>query len=557
MSEKKKIDRLFQEQFRDFEVTPEEKVWENIEARLAEKKKRRIIPIWWKLSGVAAALVIGLLVYNRFSGDGPGTIPSTPDQPVVSTENNNSGANNRPSGTSTDRLNGSGNNPSANPSENGTILPNASVNKENTAVANSENNNPQGTGNENKSGLSNPVKTNQSVAVSGSSSENKTNGGKRGKQPLHKPSKGKTNVLGNTDAQTAVAATNQNDHKTQKGLNANEKTTQNNNTVAPNQGIAANDNGRNADRPDPLQAIQPNSGQNPKGQSQNTTTNPKDVTPNSTTGIANNTDVKKDSTGVATLVPNALEELLNEKENNVTTKEPKVNRWQITSNVAPIYFSSASNGSPLDSRFEGNKKTYTTSLSYGMGAKYALNKKFSIKSGVNAVALEYNTSDVVFFQTDNARRIKNVTPNMAGAFIQVDNKPENNAVTTLARARNQYSGDVNQKIGYVEVPVEMTYKVFDKKFGMEVIGGLSTLFLNRNEVSIVSPGLEMAIGEANNLNTVHFSTNVGVGFKYNFLKSFQTNVEPMLKYQINTFSSDAGNFKPFFFGLYTGVSYRF
>ena len=147
---------------------------------------------------------------------------------------------------------------------------------------------------------------------------------------------------------------------------------------------------------------------------------------------------------------------------------------------------------------------------------------------------------------------------MAGSFVQVENEPENNAVATLGRsARSQYKGELNQKIGYVEVPVEMTYQLVDRKFGMEVIGGLSTLFLNRNEISLQSSGMNMNIGEASNLNTVHFSTNVGMGFRYNFLKSFQANVEPMFKYQINTFSDGAGNFKPFLFGLYTGVSYKF
>jgi len=252
-----------------------------------------------------------------------------------------------------------------------------------------------------------------------------------------------------------------------------------------------------------------------------------------------------------------LEELLNEKETNVTSREQKINRWQITSNVAPIYFSSVSQGSPLDSRFEGNKKSYIPTLSYGVGAKYAVNKKFSIKSGVNAVNIEYNTTDVVFFQTENARMIENVKPNLAGSFLQVDNEPENNAVTTLGRTRTQYKGELNQKIGYVEVPVEMSYQIVDKKFGFAVVGGFSTLFLNRNEVSLLSPGMNMNIGEANNLNSVHFSTNVGMGFKYSFLKSFEANVEPMFKYQINTFSNDAGNFKPFLFGIYTGVSYKF
>jgi hypothetical protein len=67
----------------------------------------------------------------------------------------------------------------------------------------------------------------------------------------------------------------------------------------------------------------------------------------------------------------------------------------------------------------------------------------------------------------------------------------------------------------------------------------------------------MPIGEADNLNRVHFSSNLGIGLRYNFLKSFQASVDPMLKYQIGTFSDGAGNFKPYFLGLYTGLSYRF
>ena len=40
MSDKKHIDRLFQEKFKDFDVTPNDKVWEGIEARLDKKKKK-------------------------------------------------------------------------------------------------------------------------------------------------------------------------------------------------------------------------------------------------------------------------------------------------------------------------------------------------------------------------------------------------------------------------------------------------------------------------------------------------------------------------------------
>jgi hypothetical protein len=45
--------------------------------------------------------------------------------------------------------------------------------------------------------------------------------------------------------------------------------------------------------------------------------------------------------------------------------------------------------------------------------------------------------------------------------------------------------------------------------------------------------------------------------RYRFLKSFNANLNPMFKYQFNTFSNDSGNFKPYLFGLYTGISYTF
>jgi hypothetical protein len=587
MIERKKIDRLFQEKFRDFEVAPDEKVWENIEAGLKEKKKRRVIPFWFRLSGVAAALLIGFFVIDHF------TNPSVPDGRVVNGDKNQvdtiSGAGH----------NGSGNN---NAGENQGQKNNPGLIDSGSAVTT----NAKGDNNSNnKQGITtNPGTSSEAVAVSNESQNKPGNGNGNRKKANQKPFNQNTNVLRNTNAENAVVDSHRN--KKSKSKKAHKAAMAVENPVMENQSVATNsdkermvkqnnpqtavvnsdkekmmdknnlhksdvnsdkermvkqkdqqtavvnsDKEKAVNQNNPQKAVVQEATDNPEKKSQETNPDNKNI------GIAENTDLKKDTTAVATVVPNALEELLNEKENNVTAKEQKVNRWQITSNVAPIYFSSTSKGSPLDSRFENNKKTYTPSMSYGVGAKYAINKRLSVKSGVNAVALEYNTTDLVFFQTDNARRIENVTPNTAGSFIQVDKKPEGNAVTTLGRTRNQYNGDVNQKIGYVEIPVEMSYKLVDHKFGIELVGGLSTLILNHNEVSIVSQGAEINIGEADNLNRMHFSTNVGVGFKYSFLKSFQANVEPMFKYQINTFSNDAGNFKPYFFGLYTGVSYRF
>ena len=84
MSEKKNIDTFFQEHLQHFEVAPPEMAWDNIEAKLNEKKKkRRVIPFWWKLSGIAAILLIGFGLYSTYY-----TSNSVPNQSIVNQQDN-------------------------------------------------------------------------------------------------------------------------------------------------------------------------------------------------------------------------------------------------------------------------------------------------------------------------------------------------------------------------------------------------------------------------------------------------------------------------------------
>ena len=79
MKDKKHIDKLFKDRFNDFEVSPSPEVWGSIQASLEKRKKdRNLIPLWWKLGGVAALLALFFTVGNSVFNN-----TSNIDTPIV------------------------------------------------------------------------------------------------------------------------------------------------------------------------------------------------------------------------------------------------------------------------------------------------------------------------------------------------------------------------------------------------------------------------------------------------------------------------------------------
>ncbi|MFT5436406.1 MAG: hypothetical protein ACI840_001053, partial [Ulvibacter sp.] len=65
MKDEKHIDKLFKDRFKDFEVSPSPEVWGSIQASLESRKKnRKIIPLFWKVGGVAALLALLFTIGN-------------------------------------------------------------------------------------------------------------------------------------------------------------------------------------------------------------------------------------------------------------------------------------------------------------------------------------------------------------------------------------------------------------------------------------------------------------------------------------------------------------
>lgn len=516
MNEKKHIDRLFQEKFKNFEATPDDAVWENIHRALhKDEQKRRVIPFWWKTAGVAALLALLFTVGNAvFNKDNHLT---TPNHNMVGTEPNNSASEATKTSTSGVNKNNSSNfgkedtNPATavhtNPSE--------------VVSANSKNNSTQHSTNiENKRG-------NHNIAHEDASKENSNTTLKS--QAIQNASRKNKTVISNSNEDGFVKNT-----LNQTPLSSSEEIISQSNESAK----VILDNKKVT-----TEVV--------KGSDQNISKEKEKITPNQDLTTSNKEESIEDA--IAKANPENEEE-----------KEEQPNRWNITPNVAPVYFNTLGKGSSIDGQFVNNSKTGEVNMSYGISGSYALNNKVKIRAGINKVDLGYSTDGIIAFNEMNSfsgkpgnaelRNINFKNQGASNAYLSTSNINVNSAPQFLV---SNADGSLEQQFGYIEVPLELEYSIIDTKFGLNVIGGFSTLFLNTNEIYSLIEGERMIVGEANNINSTSYSANFGLGFNYNVSSMLKLNLEPMFKYQINTFTNTSGDFRPFFIGVYSGVSFKF
>ncbi len=519
MKEKKNIDNIFNEGFKNFEATPSPRVWENIQAQLnKEKKDRKVIPLWIKLGGVAALIALLLSVGNWVYNPSDVGTPSISDENVIKTEKKLQEKNSEIikeanemqvaseektlQNESTQNLDNSADNSSKIKGETESSnkgLINSSEKTDRTAIASndSEKNNSKEKANSMNDFLEKNISTNnlkEGVATSKNSSE-KINSDKKGKE-------GKENLIKRDE--------NLFDAK-KEGIVVNEKTTE-------------------------------------------------DTAEKSL--VKTETEVAQESQNKKSIF-DAIAEEKEDIDSEKTKKQKPEHRWNVAPNVAPVYYSSLGNGSSIDPSFADNPQKGDVNMSYGVQVSYALNKRLSVRTGVNNVDLSYSTTGIevgtgpvalALSSVDYGARQVVVTAADKGSFA---NATPSNGFGDITPKSTQGDARLIQNLNYYEVPVELKYAVINNKFGVNVIGGLSTLFLGNNEISVKADNFNTVLGDANNLSTVSFSTNVGLGLDYKLSKKFTFNIEPMFKYQLNPYTDSSVDFKPYYLGVYSGLSFKF
>jgi len=503
--QRKNIDELFRDKLSDFKQAPDNKVWRAIDASLNKRKKRRVIPIWWSLSGIAAALLIGLLIFN------PLTEEPTTNEILVETDN---------APTTIDDIQ---------PNTKNEVFIDSITTNSNAIVEQSITN--EGSVNDPEDSSLNPEKqTNTSTVLT------KKINDKKAKTTDHIAKNNTIDQETNASSQETLIAEN----ISKEGFDQNNTENPLNEDLNSSEAMAIN--------------------KRESFKSLNTDNLKEEHAVTANTPIEETTE---------TVEPNK-KSIFEEIEHQEELKKEKVatNRWSAGPNVAPVYFNALGEGSPVNSIFTPNTKSGNINLSYGVTVAYAVTKKLTIRSGINKVDYGYDTEDVAFssssslaskggqLSTINYAETSN-TLTIASNIVTSEKYTTTNLAQDVTAKSPTRDGFMSQQFGYLELPVELNYALLDKKFGVNIIGGVSSLFLIDNAVSLTSGDLTTEIGEANNINDLNFSANMGLGLNYNFSQKVRFNVEPIFKYQLNTFSDVNGTFRPYSVGVYSGLTFKF
>ena len=448
MEERKHIDRLYQEKFKDFEASPREEVWKNISGKLQQKKRKKtVLPLWYRMAGVAAVLALFISYTNGLFKT------------------------NIPQGSQT-----------ASTSMNQTFL--------------------------------------EVSLASQSYTENMI----------------RSSII----------------------LQALRQNTQNREAIEAQAAFFRNDQNKVERTFGSFGSIKTSS---PTVNSENqayTFSDFEDLKSETAMAIVTepSTKQKRDLP-----IPNLGKK---ESETQISEKSNTSGKLKVSTMAAPIFYNNMGSGNAIDQRFADNDNSSEITLSYGINFAYQISEKIKVRTGISKVDMSYNTNNIAFTATVNPVGLSGINYGDNIPNFRIENtigRPFSNisasAEFNRASLASPSIGYLNQQIGFIEVPLEIEYVIIDKKIGINIIGGGSTLFLDRNMISLNSADFSTNLGASNTLNNLSFTTNIGVGFDYNISSKFELNLEPIFKYQMNAFNGNTSNVNPYFFGVYSGFSFKF
>ncbi len=221
-----------------------------------------------------------------------------------------------------------------------------------------------------------------------------------------------------------------------------------------------------------------------------------------------------------------------------------------------LNYGSVTKGSSIDDRLVNNPRDAISTVGYGVRVDYTLNERTSLRLGVGYAPLKYQTENFQVSVTDGNINIYELSA------INLATLNGGSTTETSPEAQSFFNTNdvvsIEQNISYIEVPLDFQYRLLNKRLALSVSPGVSLFVLSNNEIyATATSGESVFVGRETNLNGLSLAFNFGLGGHYNINEKWRLNVEPVFRYQLNPYSNNLSNFRPYYIGAQFGMSYKF
>jgi len=268
----------------------------------------------------------------------------------------------------------------------------------------------------------------------------------------------------------------------------------------------------------------------------------------------------------------------------VTVKKKRAGKWQLGATLSPlISYRDASSTVAAQNVAVNNSESARLTYAGGVQVSYLPTERLAIQTGIYYNKMGVNIGDYSsfrsgWFESENdmayvPTRTENVVSisNSMGTVVSsdkslyVNNYADGQTLTdyhTLTpeamSIADAYVEGFSQTLEYLEIPFNVRYKVLDRTIGLHIMGGFSANMLVNNSISAIAGDKAVTIGEVRDIRTFNYSGNAGLGMVYDVFKNLSLSIEPRFRYYLNSVNADhLPVTRPYTFGFYTGVNYKF
>ena len=284
---------------------------------------------------------------------------------------------------------------------------------------------------------------------------------------------------------------------------------------------------------------------------------------------------------VDTLIPSRLtpDEQYLFADTRETDRESRGPRWTVGAALSPIYSFRDAEGQSLAA--SGDYESGIISYAGGVQVGYRAASRLAVESGIlfNKMGISIGSQGILMYEQafdfaplreeaggSNILAVNNSVGNIVSPSgdiyvnsYKVQEFNEANAYNQTDQQPGIYlEQEIRQQLDYLELPFNLRYSVIDSDIEIQLVGGMSTNFLLNSSVIMETATGEREIGYLTNIKTINYSGNAGIGMVYHVQDRFSLRLEPRFRYYINSINDQTlPSTRPYTFGIYTGLNFRF